>query len=337
MSKNDSSMNAIELEGLTKSYGRLKAVDSVSLSIGEGMVFGLLGPNGAGKTTLISMLVTMRKPTGGRAIVNGFDIIRQADGVRKSIGIVFQDPSLDDELTALENLEMHAAMYGVPKEVRRSRIEEVIRLVELEKNINSLVKTFSGGMKRRLEIARGLVHHPKILFLDEPTLGLDPQTRANIWEHIQKLNEVERITIILTTHYMDEADKVCDRIAIIDSGRIIAVDTPENLKNSLGGDIVSIKCAGAAGCSELLKGLDWVKSVIQHDGFIDVRVERGEEKIPRILALMENQGISVDSVNLRKPSLDDVFLHYTGKTIREGEADPKARMRMRRKLWGHRR
>jgi len=333
----DSSADAITIEGLSKTYGTLKAVDAVSLAIREGSIFGLLGPNGAGKTTLISMLVTMRKPTGGRATVNGFDITVQADAVRKSIGIVFQDPSLDDELTARENLEMHAALYGVPKAERGKRIATLVKLVGLEKHLNGLVKTFSGGMKRRLEIARGLVHHPKILFLDEPTLGLDPQTRANIWDYIKKLNEEKKVTLILTTHYMDEADKVCDRIAIIDSGRIIAVDSPEALKNTLGGDVVSIRCDGNGECLEKLKGLDWVKSVVPHDGFVDVRVERGEEKIPLLVRMMESHGISVDSVSLRKPSLDDVFLHYTGRTIREDEGSPKDAMRMRRRAWGHRR
>lgn len=332
-----SDSSAIELNSLSKTYGSLKAVDSVSLEIKEGSVFGLLGPNGAGKTTLISMLVTMRKPNSGNAKVNGFDIEKEAGNVRKSIGIVFQDPSLDEELTAFENLEMHAALYAVPKEIRKKRIKELIRLVGLEKNLNSQVSTFSGGMKRRLEIARGLVHHPKVLFLDEPTIGLDPQTRTSIWDYIKKLSKKENITIILTTHYMDEADSVCDNIAIIDHGKIIAKGTPSQLKNTLGGDVISIKCNNAGKCTAELEKNNWVKSVVQHDGTIDVRVDKGEEKIPKILLLMEKQGATVESVSLRKPSLDDVFLHYTGRTIREQEADPKAAIRMRRKVWGHRR
>lgn len=330
-------MNAIEINNLSKAYKGVKAVDSVSLSIEEGTIFGLLGPNGAGKTTLISMLVTMRKPTEGNAKVNGFDIVKQPGEVRESIGIVFQDPSLDDELTAYENLEMHAALYGVDKSYRKKRIDEVIKLVALGKHINQMVKTFSGGMKRRLEIARGLVHHPKILFLDEPTLGLDPQTRISIWEYIKKLNKREKITIILTTHYMDEADDVCNQIAIIDSGKIIAKDTPENLKNALGGDVISIKCSAAESCKEEMSKLKWVKSAVVHDGCIDIRVEKGEEKIPKILLMMEKKGVAVESVSLRKPSLDDVFLHYTGKTIREQEADPKAAMRQRMAIWGRKR
>lgn len=327
--------NIIETEKITKKYGKLLAVNSVNLAIEEGTIFGLLGPNGAGKTTLISMLVTMRKPTSGTARVNGFDVARQPDDVRKSLGIVFQDPSLDDELTAFENLEMHAAMYGVPNSERKKRIDEVLKLVALEKNINSIVKTFSGGMKRRLEIARGLVHEPKILFLDEPTIGLDPQTRASIWEHIKKLNKSHKITIILTTHYMDEADSVCNKVAIIDSGKIIAQGTPQSLKNSLGGDVISIECTHSQSCVQKLEKIKWVKSAKSHDGNLDIRVEKGEEKIPELLRLMEQQGIKVGSVSLRKPSLDDVFLHYTGKTIREEEASPKEAMRLRRRAWGH--
>jgi ABC-2 type transport system ATP-binding protein len=329
--------DAISVRGLSKAYGSLKAVDSVNLSIAHGEIFGLLGPNGAGKTTLISMLVTMRKPSSGKALVNGFDIARQADSVRKSIGIVFQDPSLDDELTAAENLDIHAALYAVPKQERKKRIAEAVKLVGLERNLNNVVKTFSGGMKRRLEIARGLIHHPKVLFLDEPTIGLDPQTRAAIWQYIKELNKSEGITVILTTHYMDEADSVCERIAIIDAGKIIAIDSPENLKNGLGGDIISIKCGSSPDCTKQLSKLDWVKKVVKHDGFIDVRVEKGEEKIPKILLLMEKQGIEVESVSLRKPSLDDVFLHYTGRTIREEEANPKDALMRRRMAWGHRR
>ncbi len=327
----------IELKGVSKQYGRLKALDNVSLKIEKGNIFGLLGPNGAGKTTLISILVTMRKPSTGRAWVNGFDVKKQPDDVRKSLGIVFQDPSLDDELTALENLELHSAMYGVPKNLRKERIKEVIKLVGLEKNLRKIVKTFSGGMKRRLEIARGLVHHPKVLFLDEPTLGLDPQTRTSIWNYIKDLNKKKKITIILTTHYMDEADAVCNQAAIIDAGRIIVMDSPENLKNKLGGDVISIRCSQPGICTNHLSKKSWIKSAVKHDSTVNVRVEKGEEKIPVIVELMEKAGVRIDSINLRKPSLDDVFLHYTGRTIKEQEADPKETMRLRRKAWERRR
>ncbi|MFH1224962.1 MAG: ATP-binding cassette domain-containing protein [Candidatus Diapherotrites archaeon] len=326
--------NAIETEKICKSYGSLKAVDNVTLSVKQGSIFGLLGPNGAGKTTLISMLVTMRKPTSGSAKVNGFDVSSQAGMVRKSIGIVFQDPSLDDELTARENLEMHASLYGVPKEKRAERAAEVVKIVGLEGKMDIVVKKFSGGMKRRLEIARGLIHHPKVLFLDEPTLGLDPQTRAGIWKYIKEINKAEGITIILTTHYMDEADGVCGRIAIIDNGKIMAMDTPANLKNALGGDIISVKCGGGEECAEKLRAVKWAKKVTAHDGFMDVTVEKGEEKIPELMRLAEKSGTKVGSVSLRKPSLDDVFLHYTDRTIREEEAKPIEGMRMRGRAWG---
>lgn len=327
--------NAIEVKGLCKSYGGLKAVDKVSLAVGAGTIFGLLGPNGAGKTTLISMLVTMRKPSAGEAKVNGFDIVRQPGKVRESIGIVFQDQSLDEDLTARENLEMHAALYNVPKKERKERIESLVKLVGLEKNINGIVKTFSGGMRRRLEIARGLVHHPKILFLDEPTIGLDPQTRAGVWDYVKRLNKEKHVTVILTTHYMDEADEVCGRVAIIDGGKIIASGTPKQLKDGLGGDIISLECKNADLCEKTLAELKWVKEAKRHDCFVGIRVESGEQKIPKLLALMESKGIAVDSVSLRKPSLDDVFMHYTGRTIREEEAKPKDAMRMMRKAGGH--
>ncbi len=329
--------NAIETRELSKNYKELKAVDKVSLVVEKGTIFGLLGPNGAGKTTLISMLVTMRKPSGGSAKVNGFDIEREAGKVRESIGIVFQDQSLDDELTAKENLEMHAAMYNVPKGERRKRIEGMVKLVGLEEQLNKEVKTFSGGMKRRLEIARGLVHHPKILFLDEPTIGLDPQTRTSIWDYIKKLNREKGITIILTTHYMDEADSVCGKVAIIDHGKIIAEGGPKQMKNELGGDVVSIECANSEKCRKQLEGFAWVKNAVKHGGTVDARVEKGEEKIPKILAFAAKKGIMVKSVSLRKPSLDDVFIHYTGRTIREQEASPGAAMRLRRKAWGQKR
>ena len=329
--------NAIEVKGLRKSYGLLKAVDNVDLAVEAGSIFGLLGPNGAGKTTLISVLVTMRKPSGGEARVNGFDVVKQPGKVRASIGIVFQDQSLDEDLTARENLEMHAALYNVPQKERRERIEGMVRLVGLEKNLNGVVKTFSGGMRRRLEIARGLVHHPRVLFLDEPTIGLDPQTRAGIWDYIRKLNREKGITVILTTHYMDEADDVCGRVAIIDHGKIIASGTPKQLKDGLGGDLVSLQCTHSGECIGRLSSLKWVKNAKSHDGTIDITVESGERKIPQILSIMENAGVKVDSVSLRKPSLDDVFMHYTGRTIREEEAKPKDAMRLRRMAGGHRR
>jgi len=317
-------MAAIKIENLTKKFDDFTAVDSVSLEIEEGELFGLLGPNGAGKTTIISILATLLKPSDGKAEINGF-FLHEQDKIRKSIGIVFQDPSLDDQLTGRENLEFHGRMYHMPKNLREKRIEEVLSLVDLKEKANSLVKTYSGGMKRRLEIARGLMHHPKILFLDEPTLGLDPQTRRNIWEYIENLNEKEKLTIILTTHYMEEADYLCDRVAIIDHGKIIALGTPDELKKSMGGDVISIE--GEADKLGSVLNEDWVKEKKLLDGKMNVTVSSGESAIPKILEIAGRGGILVNSVNLKKPTLEDVFIHYTGRAIREEEASKKDMLR----------
>jgi len=327
-------MYAIETAKITKRFNSLTAVDSVTLGVKQGEIFGLLGPNGAGKTTLISMLVTMRRPNAGSAAVNGFDVSRQADEVRKSIGIVFQDPSVDDELTAYENLDLHAAMYGIPGNERKERINEVMKMVELGDRLNDLVKTFSGGMRRRMEIARGLLHSPKVLFLDEPTLGLDPQTRKHIWEYVGKLRKEKGVTVLLTTHYMDEADSLCDRIAIIDYGKIIALGTAEELKNSLGGDTIVIETECSEKLEAVLKKLKWVKNSACHNGKLTLEVENGEKKIPKLMEIAKENKTDVKSVSLRKPTLDDVFLSYTGRTIREENATAKDRMRIRGKAWG---
>ncbi|MCZ7381864.1 MAG: ATP-binding cassette domain-containing protein, partial [Candidatus Methanoperedens sp.] len=253
----------IKTESLTKKYGKITAVEGLNLDIEEGEIFGLLGPNGAGKTTLISMLCTILKPTSGRAWVNGFDIVKESGKVRKSIGIVFQAPSVDDLLTGRENLAMHNLLFGVPRGIRKQRIDEVLSIVNLEKRADDLVNTYSGGMRRRLELARGIMHHPKILFLDEPTLGLDPQTREHIWEYIVNLAEKECMTVMLTTHYMEEAEQLCDRVAIIDYGKIVALDSPETLKNKIAGDVVKIK--QKIRDIETIKKLDYVKSVQEKD------------------------------------------------------------------------
>jgi len=244
-------MKAIEIKNLVKEFDGIKAVDDISLEIEYGEIFALLGPNGAGKTTTISILATLLKPTSGKARVNGYDVVKQAAKVRHSIGIVFQDPSLDDRLTARENLEIHGRLYHMKRDERKKRIKEVLKMVELEGRANSLVKTFSGGMRRRLEIARGLMHKPRILFLDEPTLGLDPQTRRHIWDYIEKLRR-EGVTVLLTTHYMEEADHLADRIAIIDKGKVVALGSPSELKDSIGGDIIKIKCNDENKMIELL-------------------------------------------------------------------------------------
>lgn len=326
-------MISIKAEKLTKRFGTFIAVDNISFEINQGEVFGLLGPNGAGKTTTISMLSTILKPTSGEAKVNGFDIVKNEDDVRKSIGIVFQDQSLDDELTAYDNMDLHARLYRIDNKEKRDKIENLLKLVELNERKNSLVKTFSGGMKRRLEIARGLLHEPKVLFLDEPTLGLDPQTRNHLWTYIKKLNKEKGITIILTTHYMDEADKLCDKVAIIDKGKIIAMNTSLNLKEEIGGDVVNIESSDNEKLKSIITEEKWIKKVELHDGTATIHIINAENHISDLVSISSKQNITVKSISIHKPSLEDVFLHFTGKTIREEEASVKDDMRMRHKLW----
>ncbi|BBL67265.1 ATP-binding cassette domain-containing protein [Methanoculleus chikugoensis] len=324
---------AIRVNNLTKSFDDFVAVDGISFTIESGEIFGLLGPNGAGKTTTISMLSTMLTPTSGTATVNGHDIVTDEDGVRKSIGIVFQDQSLDEELTAYENMDFHGRLYRIPGEVRRKRIDELLTLVGLEDRKDDLVKTYSGGMRRRLEIARGLLHEPKVLFLDEPTLGLDPQTRNHLWEYIEQLNNEKGITIILTTHYMEEADRLCDRVAIIDHGTIVALDTAENLKSSIGGDVVTIASPNPDAVINLLAA-PWVSGIEEHDGSVTVRLQDADRHIPGIVTAIHQNGIDITSLSVRKPTLEDVFLHYTGRTIREETGSRKAMQMFR---WAGRR
>jgi len=319
-------MQAIRVEELLKKFNGFTAVDKISFDVSYGELFGLLGPNGAGKTTTINILSTLLKPTSGYAEVAGFDIRKRRDEVRRSIGIVFQDPTLDTKLTGRENLLFHAMLYGIKREEAEKRIKEVLELVELEDRADTLVEKYSGGMKRRLEIARGLIHRPKVLFLDEPTLGLDAQTRRRIWDYIKKLNEETGITMILTTHYMEEADYLCDRIAIIDHGKIVAIDNPINLKNMLGGDVVTLEIEGDANqYIEKLKELKWVKSLMVQNGILRMSMEMGERKIPNLVNLAEKNGVKISSVNLHKPSLEDVFLFFTGRKIRDEEGEGERR------------
>jgi ABC-2 type transport system ATP-binding protein len=309
--------HAIETKQLTKAYGPLKAVDSLDVTVEPGEIFGLLGPNGAGKTTTVSMLCTILKPTSGTATVNGFDIVREANKVRKSIGIVFQDPSIDDRLTGRENLYMHANLFGVPASEQKERINRILKLVELEDRANDLLRTYSGGMRRRLELGRGLLHYPKVLFLDEPTVGLDPQTRDHIWKYIKELKQAHDITVVLTTHYMDEADRLSDRIGIIDHGKLVILDTPSKLKATLEGDIVVVRANNIDALSELVTkwlGLD-KKTIV--DGALEITVRNGKEAMPRIMELATQNNIYVESLLLREPNFEDVFLHYTGRNIRE--------------------
>lgn len=335
--ENDTEEYDIKVDKLIKKFGDLVAVGGISFNVKNGEIFGLLGPNGAGKTTTIKMLTTLLPSTSGDATVAGYDIKKQQNDIRKNIGLIFQDPSLDEDLTGRENLEFHAILYRVGKEKRTNKIAEVLKLVELEDKADVLVKYYSGGMKRRLEIGRGLIHEPKILFLDEPTIGLDPQTRRHIWEYIKKLNERSRTTLILTTHYIEEADYLCGRVAFVDMGKIVALDTPKALKDKLGGDIISLQI-GREDQEEFvkkLKNFKWVKAVTKHDDFIDLTVEEGERKIPEIVVLAEKHKIGIVSVSLHKPSLEDVFIHYTGKTIREEVGSAADSMRARHR-WARR-
>ncbi len=320
---------AIETYNLTRKFNDMVAVDNVKLQIEKGELFGLLGPNGAGKTTLIHMLCTILPPTEGTAKVAGFNIRDKQDSVRKSIGITFQDPSLDNRLTGRENLDFHGRIYGMDKTQRDKRIAEVLRLVGLENRANALAQTYSSGMRRRLEIARGLMHRPKIMFLDEPTLGLDPQTRRTIWNHIQMLSKQEKITILLTTHYMEEADYLCNRVGIIDHGRIIALDKPEKLKDQLEGDIVSLEVSQPKKYVEIFKGSKYVKEVTIVGDYLRLTVTGGEKTIPKLMEIVTRRGDKVRSVGLRSPTLEDVFIRYTGRGIREEESGVKERMRMR--------
>jgi len=371
----------IEVDALTKVFNRqVRAVDGIDFDVEEGEILGFLGPNGAGKTTTLNMLSTLLKPTSGTATVNGYDIIEEPDAVRRSIGYVFQDPTLDLELTGRENLDFHGRLYGLNKDVREQRVDEILQLVQLADRADNLVKTYSGGMKRRLEIARGLLHHPKVLFLDEPTLGLDPQTRRSIWAHIQQLNQQKQVTIILTTHYTEEADYLCGRILIIDFGKIVALDTPDNLKARLEGDVVSLTFKDPemiAKVRPLFERKDWVRHVhivsssndhaaagemmnmmnvmrgmdvssgvmgrVGSEGAIGKRAPRqiekmlstgpvegspasrrlillvddGGHRIPSIVKLVDEAGVDLESVELHKPTLDDVFISVTGRNIRD--------------------
>jgi len=312
---------AIETRDLTKKYGDLIAVDKLNLTIDHGEVFGLLGPNGAGKTTIISMLCTIINPSSGSATVNGFDILKQSANVRRSIGIVFQDPSIDDRLTGRENLRLHACLYDMPTELAKKRIAEVLKLVELEDRADSAMRTYSGGMRRRLELARGLLHHPKVLFLDEPTLGLDPQTREHLWAYIENLARITEITIILTTHYMEEADRLCRRVAIIDHGKIKVIDSPTNLKAALKGDVITITTAQPEKLTTRLTELRLTSNIDSSRGSIRLTVSNAEKLIPRLIKIAAEIGVEVGSVSIHHPTLNDVFLHYTGREIRAEEAE----------------
>ena len=312
----------IQVNELTRRFGEVLAVDKLSFAVQPGEVFGLLGPNGAGKTTTLNMLATILKPTAGTATISGVDVTRHPSQVRRMIGMVFQEPSIDDRLTGRENLEMHANLYGVPRTEQKKRIDEVLDLVELTERANFLMRTYSGGMRRRLEIARGLIHYPKVLFLDEPTIGLDPQTREHIWTYISALSKREKITIILTTHYMEEADKLCERVAIVDYGKIIALDTPRRLKEGLEGDRISVKAEATPELAAKLNQSNLVKDLKEEHGELKLVVKDGDAMLPRIVEIAASLGVHIESMSIREPTLEDVFLHFTGREIRgEGTSE----------------
>jgi ABC-2 type transport system ATP-binding protein len=306
---------AVEVTGLQKRYGEIEAVRGIDFRVERGETFGFLGPNGAGKSTTINILCTLTRPTGGSARVAGHDVRTERDAVRRSIGLVFQDPTLDVDLTAEQNLRFHGELYGVPKAVLSRRIDDLLELVGLGERRKSVVETFSGGMKRRLEIARGLLHSPRVLFLDEPTIGLDPQSRASVWEYVRALKEREDITVFLTTHYMDEAEN-CDRIAIMNAGRIVAQDTPDALKAAVGKDRVQITTADDEAAIATLRSAFGIEAGM-HSGEVTFAVPDGERFVPRLFAEL---GVAIRSVSVSSPSLDDVFLSHTGSTIVDAES-----------------
>ena len=305
---------AVDVVGLEKRFGAVEAVRGVDFRVEPGETFGFLGPNGAGKSTTINILCTLARPTAGRARVAGHDVTTERDAVRRSIGLVFQDLTLDGDLSAEQNLRFHGELYGVPKATLSRRIDDLLGMVGLADRRRSVVSAFSGGMKRRLEIARGLLHSPRVLFLDEPTIGLDPQSRASVWEYVRALKEREDITVFLTTHYMDEAEN-CDRIAIMDSGRIVALDTPEALKAAVGKDRVQITTADDEAAIAALRSRFGIEAGM-HSGQVTFAVPDGERFVPRLFAEL---GVAIRSVSVASPSLDDVFLVHTGSTIRDAE------------------
>ena len=327
-------MHAIETRQLVRKFGDFVAVASVDFRVEQGEVFGFLGPNGAGKSTTINMLCTMLAPTSGTAAINGYDVVKRPDGVRQSIGVIFQDASLDDRLTGRENLQFHEMLYDVPRDTFARRSSELLAMVDLADKAGEQVRTYSGGMKRRLEIARGLLHHPKVLFLDEPTIGLDPQTRRYIWQYLLKLRQQEGVTMFMTTHYMDEAEH-CDRIAIIDHGKIVALDTPPGLKALVGGDIVSVRTADNDAAAARIGRSGGVATRPGPDGTLIVETEAGDRFIPRMMEVLGSGDapILVQSINLSRPTLEDVFIKLTGHAIRASEADAAQPLRQMAQIW----
>jgi len=311
--------SAVVTQDITKQFGELTAVDKINLSIESREIFGLIGPNGAGKTTLVRMLTTVLPPTDGTARIAGFDIRHDPDHVRRSIGVVSQASTVDVELTAWENMNIYAKYYGVPTETRKERIKELLEIVGLADRAGFTVGSYSGGMKRRLELVRSLIHEPKVLFLDEPTTGLDPQARNAVLEYLRELHKRQDITIVLTTHYLEEAESLCDRLAVVDYGKVVALGTSTELKrNATGGDIVEAEVSPLPNeALEALKTSKFALEVKKRENMLTVLVKSGAEAVPRIVELVDSKGGKVRSITLRAPTLDDVFLHFTGRSIRE--------------------
>ena len=320
----------VKVENLSKTFGTLKAVDNVSFEVKEGEIFGFLGPNGAGKTTTINMLTTLLKPTSGIAKVCGYDIFKQANEVRRNVGVVPQEYTADEDMTGINNILLCADLYGIPRSDSKVHAQELLKLVELTDSAHKKVSTYSGGMRRRLELACGLINYPKLLFLDEPTLGLDVQTRTAVWKYIKTLKEEYRMTLFMTTHYLEEADSLCDRIAIIDHGHIIKVGSPEELKASIGGDVivVAVKEMEPDISSDIAR-INLVKGVQKKDGAYRIKAEFGEEASPQITDLIRSKGLHVTKVSLTKPTLDEAYLEFTGRTLREEEVDKLTMFRQR--------
>jgi ABC-2 type transport system ATP-binding protein len=318
----------LSIRGLTKSFdGKSNAVDGISFEVNVGEIFGFLGPNGAGKSTTINMLTTILRPSSGDATVCGFDLTKNQAAVRRSIGVVPQESTADDDLTGMENVILCADFYGIPRGVSKPRAAELLNLVELEKDAARKVSTYSGGMRRRLELATGLINRPKLLFLDEPTLGLDVQTRAAVWEYIRRLKEEFHMTLFMTTHYLDEADRLCDRIALIDQGKILRIGTPKVLKESIGGDIIELEVQeGAPDLSMILSHVEHVKDVRKSGAAYRIKAEMGEETAPAVIEALRLGGARVVRISIEEPSLDQVYLEYTGRSIRDEHVDASTQM-----------
>ncbi|MEM3832214.1 MAG: ATP-binding cassette domain-containing protein [Thermoprotei archaeon] len=323
----------IKAINLTKVFGSLVAVDHINFEVKKGEIFGFLGPNGAGKTTTINMLTTVLKPTEGTAIINGFDVVKQPSKVRQSIGVVHQEYTADEDLTGLENMILMADLYGIPRDVGRKRAEELLKMVELTSAAHKKVENYSGGMRRRLEVAMGLINRPPVLFLDEPTLGLDVQTRAAIWSYITKLKEQYETTMFVTTHYLEEADTYCDRVAIIDKGKIIQIGTPRELKESIGGDVITIQITSDTTTAlKIMNNIEGITEAKNIGETIRIKTKDGSSVAPKIIEMLNKNGINVTKISITEPTMDEVYMEYTGKSLREEQANWEEAFAMRRTL-----